>query len=248
MRFALLVLSTLVIGHAAPAVADDALPSAREVVDRYIEATGAEVLEGQVSRKIVGTFSVPAQGLSGNLTVYAMPPNKAYTEIELTGMGTIRQGYDGEHAWSMDPFQGPQLMTGAAAEQQAMQSNWFSPLYREEDVESMEITGKTTFEGEEAYELDITRKGGVRAKEYFSVESGLMLGTVMEVETPMGAIPTRVIFGDYEELGDMKVPTKTTMSSAGMQQVMIFDEVSTEEFDTSVFELPAAVKALTESE
>lgn len=245
---ALAVLALAPLAIATPVLAEEDLPSAREVVDRYIESTGAEVLEEQTTRKIIGTFSIPAQGLSGAMTVYTMAPNMNYTEIELQGVGKIRQGYDGEYAWSIDPFQGPQLLEGAAAEQLAIQSNYYSPLYRDEDVESMEIVGVTTFEDQDVYELDITRTGGMRSKEYFAIDSGLLVGTVMEIESPMGAVPTRIVLGGYETMGGMDVASRTTMSMAGMQQVMIFDEVSLEPFDTAIFELPAAVKALTDSE
>lgn len=229
------------------AQADDHLPSAREIFDRAVEATHAEKLTEQKMRKITGTFSIPAQGLSGAMTVYSMAPDLNYTEIELAGLGKIRSGHDGTTAWSLDPMQGPQVMEGAAAEQQRIMSNFYATLYRPEDIDAAAVIEKREFKGEEVYAVELTR-AGITSTEYFSVESGLLVGSVANLETPMGAVPTTSEATGYEEMGGVLTPTKSVMSMMGMQQIITVESVSTEEFDTSVFDLPAEIAAMVESE
>ena len=52
------------------------LPTGRAVIDRYIEALGgAGVIRAQGGRHAWGKFSIPAQGLTGDLEVFAAPPD-----------------------------------------------------------------------------------------------------------------------------------------------------------------------------
>lgn len=244
LRAPLVLAAALAVFAAAPAVAEDALPSAREIVDRFVEVTGAKALEDQTMRKSTGTFSVPAQGLSGTLTIYQKAPNLSYTEIELTGVGKIRQGYNGEVAWSLDPFQGPQLSTDVALAQQMEQANFYGPLYRESDVQAMEVVDQREWNGEQVYAVKVTRQAGIPSIEFFSVETGLLVGAESEIHSPMGAMPVTSGASEYEEMAGVMMATKSTMSMMGMQQVLEIESVSTEPFDESVFELPAEIKAL----
>lgn len=243
LRASLVLVALLLV--AAPARAEnDGLPSARAVFDRYVEVTNSSKVEEHSKRKLLGSFSIPAQGLSGNLVVWQKAPNLFYSEVELAGVGKIREGFDGTTAWSLDPLQGPQVLTGDAALQKQTQANYWAPLYRDEDIEEATVIGVATFEGEECYEVDLTRKGGDRSKEYFSVETGLMMGGTMEIASPVGKFPARLIMSGYEDFGGMIVPTRATTAVMGMQQVILTDEILHEDFDDSIFALPAEIEAL----
>jgi len=220
------------------------LPSAREVFDRFVEVTNAEKIENHDSRKVVGTFSIPSQGLNGNMVVWQKAPNLRYSEVELPGVGKVREGFDGTEAWEMNPMVGPRVFEGDVLQQKMNESNYYLGLYRPEDIEAAEVVGRSTFDGEEAWEVDLTRAGGQRSKEYFSIESGLMLGGTMEVVDPMGTFPARTQMGRYEELDGVVVATQVTTTVMGQQFIMLIDEVSHEEIEESVFELPAEIEAM----
>lgn len=228
--------------------ADDALPSARAIVDRFVEVTGAaELVEKHDSMQTTGTFAIPSQGMSGKLQIQAKAPNLMLVRIEIVGFGEVLQGYDGKVGWTMDPASGPSLSEDMALAQLEDQANYYSSLYRAEDLESLELIGKEDFGGTEAYRIQSVSKRGVASTLFFSVESGLLIGNESVQYSPMGEIPTRSTISEYKDFGGVLVPTRTEQSMMGMQQVITIDSVSFEPIDDAAFALPEAVAGLVES-
>ena len=99
----------LVLILAGTAAAQEAeLPPAREVLDRFVEAIGGEkAVRKPKSLEMTGEFSMPANGISGELRLYTMAPDLLRVTIEIPGIGLTQEGYDGRTAWSMDPIMGP---------------------------------------------------------------------------------------------------------------------------------------------
>ena len=84
-----------------------------QVLQRYIQACGGkEALERVTSRISRGTVEIPAAGVRGTFESYAQAPNKVAVTIELPGLGTIQEGFDGAVAWVKDPFTGVREKSG----------------------------------------------------------------------------------------------------------------------------------------
>ena len=49
--------------------------------------------------------------MSGDLEISQARPNKTMMRINVTGIGQIEQGFDGTTGWSINPMQGPRVMT-----------------------------------------------------------------------------------------------------------------------------------------
>ena len=92
------------------------LPAAREVIDRHVrEIGGREAVLAQSSTHVVGTVSLPAAGISGEMEAFHAKPNKFLQRLVLPGIGTVEEGFDGTVAWSMSAPDRP----GAARRQAA---------------------------------------------------------------------------------------------------------------------------------
>lgn len=225
--------------------AEQKLPSAREVIDRYVEAIGgAEALRQPKSLQMTGEFTVPAAGLEGKLEIRSMPPDLMLVEVEIPGLGLTREGFDGEVAWSIDPMQGPRLKQGAELEQAAYQADFYAALHEEERYESMETVGRVEFDGRECYKLELVTANGDEMVEYYDIETGLHVGTEMQVETPMGPAKVVQTMGDYEAFGDLRFPTETTVSVGPMKQMLTITDVERDSVDRTAFELPDEIRAL----
>lgn len=244
--FLAIVLIALPLHAQDPEQGTSDLPSAREIFDRFVEVTNMDRVAGETSRKLIGSFSIPAQGLDGQMTVYSKVPNLYYSEVVVPGVGKLREGFDGTTVWELNPLTGPSILEGDAREQKIVMGSFHLSYYRPEDIETAEVVGVSTFQGEEAYEIDLTRKGGMRSKEYFSVQTGYAIGSTMEVVHPMGTFPARTVLGRYEEIDGVFVPTQSTVSVMGTQQVLLFDDVEYGDFDDSVFDLPPEIAAMIE--
>jgi hypothetical protein len=237
------------LAAAAGAQADDALPGAREVVDRFVEAIGgAERLQSRTSVAMTGSFKVPAQGIEGGLQLWTQAPDRMLLEVEIPGYGKVRSGFDGTVAWMMDPAMGAQVLADKSAAQMRDQANFYSSLYRAEDYESLEVVGRADFQDTACWELAVVSSQGLASRHFFAVDGGLLLGMTQTQFSPMGEIPSTTALKEYREFEGLKLPTVLEQSMLGMQQITTIATVSFAPIEAAVFALPADIAALTTSE
>jgi hypothetical protein len=229
---------------AAPAQAQT-LPTAEQVVARYVAAIGGEQAIGaQQFRRLQIEMSMPAAGMTMSAEMMQARPNKAVMNIELPGLGSVRQGYDGQVAWSINPMQGPKILEGKeladALRQYDFDANMrFSHLFR-----TMESVGRAEVNGEPCVNVRMVTESGDEVLNCFADDDGLLVGAVVKSSTESGQMESTITFHDYRDFGGLKMPTRTFMSVMGQQVEMTVKAMSTDPIDASVFELPAEVKAL----
>jgi hypothetical protein len=92
----------------APAAAQTpALPTVDQVLDKFVAALGGRaVLEKFTSRVAKGTMEVADIGVSGTIQMTQKAPDKSLVQVELAGMGPIREGTDASGAWEENPQTG----------------------------------------------------------------------------------------------------------------------------------------------
>ena len=223
----------------------EALPPAQEIIDRHIEAVGGrKAIESLNSVSIKGSITIPANGMSGTVEVFAARPNKTLVKTTLAGIGDIAEGFDGTVAWSMSPMTGPMLVTGEELEEKKFYANFDGALGIASRYESIKTLEKTTFEGKPVYKVALTRKGGADDIDFYDVESGLKVGSINERKNPMGTISVTSAYSDYKKFGDLLQPTVLTQTMTGVQMVTRFTSIEYNKVDPAVFELPAEIKAL----
>jgi hypothetical protein len=245
---AILVGVAYLLSPAIPAKAAESagkLLAAREVIDKYVKAIGGrEVLLKHNSQHAKGKFEVLAQGLSGDLEVWALKPNKLLIRIDIPGFGTMQSGFDGETGWSIDPAMGPKILAGKELDQLRFEADFLAPLHEEKNFKSMETVETTSFEGRECHKLKLVRLSGDEVYEYFDTKSSLLHATTMNQESPMGAMKVVSIAAEYKAFGGMQIATKTIQRMMGMQQTMQINTVDFEPVSEKTFELPEKIKVL----
>ncbi len=229
------------------ALGAQALPSAKEVLDRHVTAIGGRDAVNAVSSiQQKGTLELAAMGISAELTLAMAKPNKMAMNMSIPGMGEMQQGFNGEIGWDNNPMQGPRLAEGeelANRKESASFDESFG-IYDADKFTSMEVVEKTMYAGEEAYKLKLVRKTGRPSHEYFSVASGLRIGSQSTAVSPMGEIEINAVMSDYKQFGALKMPTKMAQSQAGNDISMTFTEITFNTVKDDAFALPEAVKAL----
>jgi hypothetical protein len=228
----------------APADTKD-LPDGRTVVDRHIEAVGGrKAVLGHKSSHATGTMTMPANGISGSIEVFAAAPNKVLVKSRFEGIGEVLEGFDGTVGWSINPMTGPVIATGKELEQKKLDSDFHGDVYDEKRYTSVKTLERTTFEGRPAYKVSLTRRDGVEDIEFFDVETGLRAGKIVTRESMMGPLTLTQVMSDYKKFGDLLQPTKMTQTAMGVQQIITLSSIEYDKVDPSVFELPAQIKAL----
>lgn len=225
-------------GHA------QALPEAKQLIERYREVTGAAKYADLRSMHATGEFSIPAAGMTGELEVWSARPNRSALRVSIGGFGEVRSGYTGEVGWSMNPMEGPRLLSGAEGAQAADEAHFDSHLRPESLITSATTVEKTHMGGVECYKVKLVWKSGRETHDCYGVDSGMLVASTGKTESSMGAIESVILYTDIKEIEGIKVPTRMSTQMMGAEQIIVLKEIHFNKVDDAAFEPPAEVKAL----
>jgi hypothetical protein len=234
----------LVAGQAA-AQSSAALPPAKDLIAKFVAATNAPaVMAKHQSVRTKGRFELPAAGMSGDLEISQARPNKSMMRINVSAVGQIEQGFDGTTAWSVNPMQGPRILSGRELDAIREESSFGTSSRQGPNVASAETVEKTEMNGEPCYKVKMVWKSGRETFDCYSVASGLLIASMGKQESPMGTIDVTNLISDYKDFGGQKIATRLTQQVMGNEQVLVINTVDYDAADPAVFEMPAAIKAL----
>jgi hypothetical protein len=242
------VVAALVVFAHADGRAQGTTPSGSEVVARHVAAVGGEAAQKALtSIRVTGRFEIPAQNLGGDLRIDWARPARRVLHVTIPGIGTISVGYDGKIGWSIDPAQGPALITGQQLSELADEA-WFDGMLRgPEHVKEMKTLDRVEFDKRPAYKVSITYASGNSEVAYYDVETGLHIGLEAQRTSQLGTTPTVAFFRDYQKFGTLSFPTVVSQRTLGIEQVLRITAVEYDVVQPSTFELPAPIKALVKS-
>jgi len=209
----------------APSAASAALPPAATLMAKYSAAIGGPAILKAQQITTKGGMMMAAAGINATFEMVQLAPNKMQMLTTIPGVGNIQLGYDGTTAWSMDPMQGPRILTGKELDEVREEADPRASARTPELFTAVQTVGDTTMSGERCYLVKLTWKSGRETYDCYSAASGLMVGSKSVQQTAMGAIPVTTEYSDYKKFGDFMMPTKTTQSMMGQQQVMTISSV-----------------------
>jgi len=229
----------------SPAPAAASLPSARSIIDRHIKALGGRAaILSHTSSHATGTMTVAGSGITGVLDIYSAKPDKSLLKINLGGIGEVREGFDGVHAWTLSPITGPALTQGKELEEKKFDADFYSDLHEEGRYASMKTVEKTTFDGRPCYKVSLIKKDGSEDFDFYDVETGLKAGAIGTRESQMGPMSVTQVHTDYQKFAGLLVPTTLKQTVMGMDQVLKLTTIEFDNVPPSTFDLPAQIKAL----
>jgi hypothetical protein len=100
------------------------------------------------------------------------------------------------------------------------------------------------FEGRRCYWMHGNTHWGKDNNQYYDVETGLVSGYRFQSDNSSSPVVTTLLFQQYKSFGGPLVATTNIIRSGNQSQTITFTSVSYEPLPDSLFELPAAVKAL----
>jgi hypothetical protein len=247
-----------------PVQAEEAieLPTAREVVDRFVKVTGIDKFAPKYkSQHAVGTIEIVGMGVKGTTDMYSMKPGYMLMTVEMAMIGKVRTGDDGETAWRIHPMMGETILEGVElAQLRSRNTPYVSEFKKAENFEVMKTVGVEDFEGMRCYKLRFVDKPWKDVKkkpeetkelreffEYYEVKTGLRVGLTSLSASPQGDMPSTTVLSDYKEFGELLVATKTLIKASS---VKILATTTKLEFNTledaKVFALPLEIELLKE--
>jgi len=226
--------------------ADEELPKADTILDRFVEVTGGKAAYGKRKSEVT-TLEIEfvGRGIKGTMTRYADPSGNTIGEGEFEGIGKMAEGVYNGQAWDSNPMTGARVKSGieaadAVRDAQMNNSVEWRKYYKAETVAAEKVGD------EDAYKVALTPTGeGKGQTNWYSKKTGLLIKTARTLSNPMGEIPIEVTVGEYETYGELKYPKKLTNSMMGTQMAITLLSVKTnEEIPKEKFEPPAEVKKL----
>lgn len=223
-------------------------PEAADLVERYVEAIGGrEAVLSQPGRWSTGILEVPAMGLEGEIEIQVAADRYRMRSV-LPEIGEVALGYDGATGWMTHALLGSSILSGRMLDQVREQARLTSPLHEGPEIASMETRGRTEFEKREAWEVVIETVDGERYREYFDVETALLIGRARKVASPMGEVLTITILEDYALAGGILVPRTIRERTMGVDQVTRLTDVRTLTLAEEVFQPPLSIRVLLDAD
>jgi hypothetical protein len=231
---------------AAPA-AEAALPDGRELLFQEVNAAGTTKLDELKGLHLKGTFSMPAEGITADIDIWRAAPNLVRSRVEMAGVGTIEEGFDGTRAWAIDPIQGPRVRAGAEGEEAAFTATFNGDAHPERyvTVETLELG---EFAGRAAYRVKVKPPGSLPLRfVWIDAETKQTLGAETTAATPMGDMPVVTTLSDFRDVGGMSMPFKMTQSMMNTEQTIVVTAVTLDP-ELPDFTPPAGVQELIAAE
>jgi len=208
-------------------------PSADSIIDKYLKAIGgAERLAGVKSYVAKGTsVGFGGFGGGGRVQIFAKFPDQHSTLIDFPSSperGDSTRTYNGREGWLKTPLTvlGEYQLTGGELDGARLDAQLAFPGQIKQVLTNLRVSmpitisdlpGPSSQTSQEAKMVAIgqdrlvdvvqgTGPRGIVATLYFDKESGLLVRMVRQGRSPIGRVPTQVDYGDYRDVGGIKVP------------------------------------------
>jgi photosynthetic reaction center cytochrome c subunit len=199
----------------AAATTDASLPSAEQVIDKYVEAIGGKAALASVNTRLVKGSRVNADGSVVPTEVYQKAPDKVLTIVNYPNVSFFA-AFNGTDGWSGDSRGAgeitKELLILTKRDSEFFFGARFSQLYT-----GMSLAGKQKVGEQEAYVVNATSPEGGTESLFFDTRTGLLLQRHVEVKTPLGSYPFQIKYEDYRVVDGIKLPFALHWSRPGLQ-------------------------------
>ncbi|HEY5913718.1 MAG TPA: hypothetical protein VJA21_24280 [Verrucomicrobiae bacterium] len=217
--------------------------SARQVIDRYIDACGgAESLRKHTSLRLSGHYEFPGpKGFTNQVEISLAPPSRFGFTLT-TPNGLYREGCDGERFWRAE---GSEIHFAAGKElaQLLISRRFLAELHAPESFRSIDTLGIINLDGHECYQLLLVRQNGEVFDEFYDVQTGWLRARRTADERNGGAFKLLADFKDYRRFGGWMLPTRQSYKLVGQPQVVVVTRAEWDTVPDATFEMPPEVKA-----
>lgn len=247
------VLALMFGGLAGPGflrAAEDTLPKAEVILDKYVEATGGKSAYAKLRNRVTkGSLEFLPMGIKGPTILYQARPNKFYFLFESEGFGKLETGVAGELVWENQPMMGLQIKEGQERAATLRTAVFDNAVQWRKLFKKAECVGIETIDDRPCYRIIMTPNEGEPEAQYYDKESNLLVKTEMKLETAMGTIPVETIISDYKRVDGILIAHQARQRIAGMEMLFVKETIAHNvEIPAEKFKLPDEVQALLDKE
>jgi outer membrane lipoprotein-sorting protein len=197
---------TLAIGLAAASGWSQTLD---EIVARHVEARGGrDKIKALQSVRMTGHVRAGG-GRQASVVREVSRPGLIRLEFTVEGVTNVF-AFDGTHGWQVSPFFGsfePEALAPGGEQLAAEQADIEGPLVDwKAKGHRVELVGRETIDGREAYQLKLTLQGGAVLYDCLDAQSLLEVRRRATRTVRGASVEVETTFGDYREVGGLRFP------------------------------------------
>lgn len=182
-----------------------ALPTADELIAKYIQAVGGRAAVEKVHSRVTrGTMDLDG-GTVVTLELNEKAPDKFLSVFEVPGEGEARQGFDGQVGWQSSK-NGVLELSGDVLAAIHRNSQFYRWLRMRQLFQKLEVSSSATVGDRAAFAMVVTPPEGHPETFYFDAITGLLLRRDYLLDSPGGAIAFETYYDDYRVVDGIKLP------------------------------------------
>lgn len=186
--------------------------SAVDVVKMHINETGGEDAWKKVNDMTM-TMTTEMQGMAISLKTIRKAPNKMLMDVNAMGQSFQKIVFDGKKGYTSamgqkQDFGAEEIKEYSDEASMSRDLNYLKPEYK------LALKGVEKVDGNDAYEIEITKPDGSVLTEYYDVKSKLKVKSVASTEGPQGKMTQTTYYLDYKAgAGGLKYPNQIKQSA-----------------------------------
>jgi hypothetical protein len=189
--------------------AQESLPSADQVLDKYLAAIGgADTLHKIKTRIQKGT--VDAMGQQYPIEIYSEAPEKRLS-ISHPSFGESVTAFNGQAGWLTTP-RGVHPMNASEQQSARIDAQIYFPARLHELYQEFKVLPGGTVDGHATFLVTAKGASTPPLRMHFDQQSGLLLRLIRYTETPLGSNPLEVDYTDYRDISGLKIPYQWTLT------------------------------------
>lgn len=209
----------------APKAEAEALPTAAQVVDKYLQAIGGRAAAERMKTRVMKGSIIGTDGKPIPFEVHLQGPDKVLTIIT-SPQGPVTQALNGAAGWMKTAKEQRELRPNEVSRFRSV-AQTFDAVQVKEAAPNMKVTGRDKIGDREAYVITWPVDERRTQRLYFDTQTGLLLRVVTYMNTVLGRIPSQVDFEDYRDVEGVKLPFTLRQTSVDSRSdtTRKFDEV-----------------------
>lgn len=212
-------------GASTDAKRAEQMPTAEQVLERYVRAIGGrEAIEKVKTWVKKGSFELTDE-MVASVEFYEKAPNKFVHLVSFPGGGYFQEGFDGTVAWEKSAQDGLREITGPPMVWIRREADFHREIKLKQLYPIMSFKGKRKVRDIEAYVIEVSPADGKSEFWYFDSQTGLLLRRDDERTGGEDQVIFVTEFGDYREVGGLKV-AHTIWRSSPSRWTIKFREIT----------------------
>lgn len=224
----------------AALAATQALPTADQVLARYLNAMGGEAALRKISAcRAAGSIFVATYGAYGEYREVAKAPRSFRRTFRFPGYASLDRAFDGMAGWEEGPDYGFEILSGPRLAEVRRQAEFHLPLNLRGLYPRLTVQGRGRIDEFDAVILDARTESGETDQLWFDNATGLLLA-VDSTETFANGVVQRVRYQyeDYRKVDGIPVPHQIRYESPRLIWVVTRQVAFNVPVEDSVFHSP----------